>query len=899
MNERNAHGKARKAGRNKRMILSGSLPVSLSVSLASPASSKFKRRAPRGVRRRAFVFMACACLLLLAAQNSLAGARRLVLVKADGLSQDVIERFVRERDPRTGKSLLPWFEHIFYERGTRLENFYVRGVSLSAPSWSLLDTGQHLQIKGNVEFDRLTLHSYDYLNFIPFWLGTAGKVRVDMPGAELLDELGIPLLVDSYPYDERHISFQLYQRGTRWTTLERGLKNRVLTRTPRELFDEWLVEFDGRNMVMEQLEREVLQKLKDPRIRYLDFYTTEFDHAAHHNRDRATQLVALQELDGIVGRIWTTIEATPLAAETALVLVSDHGTNSNERIYSQGFNLVKLLASHAGGGHHVITKRRLLSDYALKSLYPLVPLITTTTEDSYYLEGQSTDYPTALVDFDGNERASVHLRHSDLNVLHILLGELRGKKLSPALARAATDAFFQTIEAHRADWQKLHAHLQEELDALRRLIERERAVVAAQPKEWTRADADAGRDQEARRAKARADSWATDERKYAEYARTLSNLLSLRRENFDAARINIPDIIAKGAMGEQNTVGELRNYAVGVAPGGLALSPDGSLDMSRSFARINYPALLRGARARNNVQNGVDSRPVDFVATRVAAEALTDAYGKDFRADEAVWLYRGEDAQALVLARHERDGELRLRYVPVANLRQEPGGVIRYERAEWRAELPLKIWEDAKLALPSGERREDWLDRWHTDLEWLRALHLTTYSNGLVGLQEHFGRHATPATETDVPGLSADEKLIRRFRRRQRLLVETDMLVLANDHWNFDVRGFNPGGNHGSFFRVSTHASLMLAGGAATGIPRALVVREPYDSLSFVPTILALTNQLPPTRISPVKYGDRPRPYPGRIINELFDRQQKLPARPAEGAAATPTGARTKAEVSP
>ncbi|HYG09181.1 MAG TPA: alkaline phosphatase family protein, partial [Pyrinomonadaceae bacterium] len=725
-----------------RAISSGS-PSVLPASFTSPSP---RRRLPLIARRRALVFVACASLCLLAAQNTYAAARRLVVVKVDGLSQSVIDRFVAERDPRTGKSLLPWFEHVFYERGTRVANFYVRGVSLSGPSWSLLDTGQHLQIKGNVEFDRLTLHSYDYLNFIPFWLGTAGKVRVDMPGAELLDELGIPLLVDAYPYDERHISFQLYQRGTRWTTLERGLKNRFLTRTPRELFDEWLVEFEGRNIVMDQLEREVLEKLKDPRIRYLDFYTTEFDHAAHHNRDRATQLVAMQELDRIIGRIWTTIEATPQASETALVVVSDHGTNTDERVYSQGFNLVKLLASRAGGGHHVITKRRLLSDYALKGIYPLVPLITTTTEDSYYLKGQSTAYPTALVDFDGNERASVHLRNSDLNVLHILLEELRGKKLSPALARAATDAFFQTIEAHRADWQQLHTNLLEELSALRRLVERERALVAAQPKEWTKADADAGRDKEARRAKARADSWATDERKYAEYARTLSNLLSLKRENFDASRINIPDHIAKGAMGEANTIADLRNYVVGVGAGGLALTPDGSLDMRRSFTRINYFALLRDVQVRNNVQGGVDSRPVDFVAVRVPAEALTDAHGKDFRADEAVWLYRGEDTQALLLARHERGGELRLRYVPVANLRQQPGGAILYERAPWRAELPLKIWEDAMLSLPAGERREDWLDGWHTDLEWLRALHLTTYSNGLVGLQEHFGRHATPAT---------------------------------------------------------------------------------------------------------------------------------------------------------
>jgi hypothetical protein len=840
----------------------------------------------------------CVCLLL-AAKTSFAQARRLVLVKVDGLSQTMVDRFVRERDPRTGKSLLPWFEHIFYERGTRLANFYTRGMSLSAPSWSLIDTGQHAQIKGNVEFDRLTLHSYDYLNFIPFWLGTAGKVRVDMPGPELLDELGIPLLVDSYPYDERHISFQLYQRGTRWTTLERGLKNRFLTRTPRELFDEWLVEFEGRNIVMEQLEREMLEKLKDPRLRYLDFYTTEFDHAAHHNRDRETHLVALQELDRILGRIWTTIQQTPQASETAVVVVSDHGTNTDERIYSQGFNLVKLLGSRAGGGHHVITKRRLMSDYALKSIYPLVPLITTTTEDSFYLKGESTAYPTALVDFDGNERASIHLRHSDLNVLHILLTELQSKRLSPARTRAAIDTFFQVIEEHRTDWQKLHTHLLEELGALRRLIEREHALAAEQPKKWTKADADAGRDQVARRINARVDSWATDERKYAQYAATLSNLLSLKRENFDASRLRIPDLIAKGAMGEQNTLRDLQNYTVGLQTGGLTLAPDGSLDRDRSFARVNYLALLRESKVRNNVQADVDSHPVDFVALRVPAEQLFDAQGKDLRADEAVWLYRSEENQALILVRHGRGGELLLRYVPVAHLRQRPDGSIQYERIPLRAGLPLKIFEDARLLLPANERRENWLDGWHSDLDWLRALHLTTYSNGLVGLHEQLGRHLAPAMEADVPGLSPDEQLIRRFRRRQRLLVETDLLILANNHWNFDVRGFNPGGNHGSFFRISTHSTLMLAGGERTRIPRALVIREPYDSLSFVPTILALTNQLAlPDEISPAKF-DAPatRPYPGRIINELFDAKQP-PARPLTDTAGT--GERTrKTEAAP
>src|SRR5436190_2870629 len=247
-------------------------------------------------------------LLGLAPNLANAQANRLVILKFDGLPYDTVDRFVRERDPRTGKSQLPWIDHVFYERGTRLANFYVRGASLSGPSWSLLETGQHLQIKGNVEFDRFTLHTYDYLNFIPFWIANVGGVRVDMPGAELLDEVAVPLFFDSYPYDERYISFQLYQRGPRWTTLERGLKNYFTGPSPREFFDEWQLGLSRRGLINGQQERELIAKLQDPKVRYLDYYTTDFDHAAHHNRDRATQLAALQELDALLGRVWMGIQ---------------------------------------------------------------------------------------------------------------------------------------------------------------------------------------------------------------------------------------------------------------------------------------------------------------------------------------------------------------------------------------------------------------------------------------------------------------------------------------------------------------------------------------------------------------------------------------------------------------
>jgi hypothetical protein len=850
----------------------------------SPLAAVEARRRQRGAAALATRFYILVLVALVVAAShapALAAARRVVVLKVDGLPFPTLDRFVRERNPRTGKSQLPWIEHVFYERGTRLANFYVRGMSLSGPSWSLLDTGQHLQIKGNVEFDRLTLHSYDYLNFFPFWLANASGTRADMPGVELLDEMGLPLLADAYPYEERYLSFQLFQRGTRWTTLQRGMQNRVTSRSPRELLDEWTIGIDARDILTEQQERELVSKLTDPRIRYLDFYTTDFDHAAHHNNDRATQLEPLRRLDALVGRVWAAVHQTPLGPETVVVLVSDHGTNSDESVYSQGYNVVKLLGSREGGGHHVVTKRRLLSDYAIKGVNPLIPLVHTTTAETFYLKGQSTKYPTALVDFDGNERTSIHLRDADLNLLHILLLELRRDDLAPAARRAATAAFFAVLDGRRAEWRRQVAEMNEELGALGRTIERQRAAAEALPKRWTKEDRDAGRDREAQRVVARLSIWRAQQHQYSAYARTLDSLLALAPASFNPRAVRIEEVIAPGAMGDANTVHGLQNYPVGLGPAGLVLAPDGSLDLERSFERVNYFRLLGGIAVRNNVQRGVSNRPVDFIAVRLGSAAFDAVAGEnpsdDLRADEAIWLYASESSQALLLARGE-GSSLRLRYLPIKGLRQDAAGRVAFERAEWGPDLPLKLWEDERLLPPAGVGREAWLAGWHTDREWLRAAHMTAYPNAVAGLHEQLARHRVESTEHTAAGLSEDERLLRRFRARQRRLVEADLLVLANHHWNFDVRGFNPGGNHGSFFRASAHATLLFAGGERAAVPAGLVVAEPYDSLSFMPTVLALSGQLQDEgRPVPVLWRQGFRQFPGPLIAEIFDGRASTP----------------------
>ncbi|MGQ0763693.1 MAG: alkaline phosphatase family protein [Acidobacteriota bacterium] len=795
-----------------------------------------------------------------------AQAKRVVVLKVDGLPYPTVDRFVRERDPQTGKSRLPWFEHIFYQNGTRLTNFYVRGMSLSGPSWSLIDTGHHLQIKGNVEFDRYTFHTYDYLNFIPFYIKQAYRGNVDMPGTEVIDLLGMPLLMDAYDNYQRLPGPQLYGRGARLATLQRAGQAQI-SKNPMQLAQEFYVGLDLRHTVFSQFERELIEALNDPRIRYLDLFDMSFDHAAHHTNDRESHLAVLRKFDALLGRVWTGIEKSPLASETVLVVVSDHGFNTDERVLSQGFNLVKLLGTRAGGGHHVITKRRLLLDYSIKGINPFVPPIVTTTSQTYYLKGQSTDYSTVLLDFDGNERAGLHLRNSDLNVLHILLQQLQRKNLTTDKRQAAMNAFFAVIARNRAVLGEELTQIDQEVAALRRATEAERARCESQPKKFSVEDREMGRDDNARRICIHVTQWTEMAAKYAVYVGAMRRLLSLHAETFVPAKLKIEELIPKNAMGRRNSIHNLQNYVVGLGSAGLVLKSDGSLDVERSFVRINYFDLLKRQTVRNNVQPGISNAPIDFLATRIPREWLSQSLADDLRPDgDPIWLYGGPDRQVLILPRGEGTGQLHLRYLPIADLAQDEQGTIRFERIDWGADLPLRIFEDARLDTKGGDRAA-WLDSWHTDVEWLRALHKTQYSNALIGLHEQFTLHVAPNTDVNSVGISEDERLMRSLRRRQRRLAETDFQVFANNHWNFDVRGFNPGGNHGSFFRISTQSTFMLAG---DGVPRGLAVNEPYDSLSVVPTILTLTGNLKSDNSPSEDLSKRGFvKFPGRVVIEI------------------------------
>jgi hypothetical protein len=369
---------------------------------------------------------------------------------------------------------------------------------------------------------------------------------------------------------------------------------------------------------------------------------------------------------------------------------------------------------------------------------------------------------------------------------------------------------------------------------------------------------------------AQVETWTREHLEYTTYMAAIERLMALTKETL-ARPLKMEEYVPAGAMGERNTLRELQHYVTGLSAAGLVLTAEGTLDMERSFSHLDYLSLLTGVRVRNNVQPLVGNRPVDMVTLRVPCSSLSATDPTEFQADSCVWMTAGEDSQALLLSRTDGSGRVQLRYVPVARLVQDAAGVVHFDRQAWRAGLPFRMFEDPAVDLPPGVGREEWFDGWHSDLEWVHAVHRARYSIGIVGLHEQMAPHPWAALDVDEPGIETNERLRRRYRLRQRALAEPDLLIMASDHWNFDVRGFNPGGNHGSFLRVSTHATFMVAGGRATGVPQGLEVTEPYDSLSFMPTMLSLTGRLEADNEPTEALRRRGfRKFPGRVIQELL-----------------------------
>lgn len=829
---------------------------------------------------------------------------RLVVVKYDGLPPALVDRFVRRTDPRTGRSVLPWIERLFYTSGVRFDDFTSRGASLSEPSWTILDTGQHGVIKGNFEVDRNTGNVQYYLDFVSFYADAARFRRVYPVSVETLDASGTPLLSDAFRANERETGIQLNRRGTKFNDFLRvGLG--PVKGPVKERLGDLLVGVDFHRAYDDATREAFLKAVRDPAIRYADIYYANVDEVIHDDNSETGILEAVRRADRLLGETYAAIEASGAADRTVLAVVSDHGLtfDLNGR-YSQGVNLVAYLAKPELGANTVLAHDAPRANYSLKrSIFkPWLETAVVQPAERPYVANRP-ERVTCAIDYDGNERAMLQLRDPDLNRLELLVGALREGSLDAPKRAAASAAVMRIVERHRAAWIADAARLREEIGALARVgtaaaadAKRLHELVEAHRRDKDGApdgrpplppfgglagnnESDRWEDLAQSEKEKRAEAWRSEN--YAEQYRAVAASLERRaaaRSASDLVDAPVEDVFGAFDLGDRPSTADLLDYPAGLA--GVALDASGDLDESATFVHVDYLRKLSEIRVRNAVRTDTTTAPVAYTTTRLPVDAtVKTAVARGVlsaddaaRVGSAYLVYGDDDDQIVLFVAGARDASGPVRAVPVSRFAADAvTGEVTFESASWRAGLPFGLFEDDALATGDVDRTA-WLSAFHTDREWLAATSRTASGLGVPNLVEvlscDYREGYAAAAKRDA---TDDERLVRRFELRRRDAAMGDIFLEAAPHWNFDVKDFNPGGNHGGFGRQSMHAVFWMHGGPETRVvPGPLVVAAPYDGLDFAPTVFeaagVTTNGALPVEL--ISGGFRA--FPGRVATEAL-----------------------------
>ncbi len=868
------------------------------------------RRAVAHVRRGVAVCVVLVASAGICAQSAPAAeplvTTRLIVIKVDGLPQDTVDRFVHTPNPRTGRSFLPWIERLFYQQGVRFQNFYCSGMSLSEPSWAIIDTGRHSLIKGNFEVDRHTGDTADHLNFFNFYYEAARHRRVYPDAVDSLDAARIPLLSDAFRFEERETGIQLLRRGTKfYDFLEVGLK--PFSGPVSERVGDLLVGVDFHQAYADTTREAFIKGVEDPELRYVDYYNADVDGTIHDDNSDEAILEALQNLDRVIGQCYAALVRSHSEDRSVIAVVSDHGsTYADEGVYSQGINLISYLTRREFGAHNILTRQGPLSYYSLEGT-PLKLRMpapqTSSSRESYFLADRKSQI-TCAMDFDGNERAQIHFREPDLNRLQMLLQALRGVGLDEPQRVAAGNAALAIIDRHREEWTSERAAIREELDALQRTLTADEAEVARiEPvllrERWAVKNgtyrpgaalapyggqsmintSDRLNDLEQRYRELRARVWQYNKtlEEYGNYLETLGFRLSIT-STADLAKYSADQLFGERDLGDRLTAADLLAYPAGLDK--IVVAQDGSLDERATFVHINYFESLSGIRVRNSIRKELGTAPVDFVAAdipvadarRAAAVAgIADLAAATDLASVRI-VYTSADEQVLLIERDTADRGRLVTLVPVRQFRLDPmSGSVTFDAGTWKPGLPFRLYEDPMLDT-GGKDRVAWLSEGHTHLEWLNAAHRTAEGLGPEALCEALSTDYIAAFErAEARDTTADARLVRRFELRRREAVATDVFLHANPHWNFDLKDFNPGGNHGGFGRASMHGTFWLHGGQQTRIrPGPLVIDAPFEGLDVVPTLLEAAGLTTNGEIPITLLSGGFRALPGRVASQAF-----------------------------
>lgn len=805
-----------------------------------------------------------------------AGAR-LILVKIDGMPGLLLEAMLdpgsaaarRLPDPAmfqlayrracqaTGREiLLPNLTHYFSRQGIRCE-MRSSTLTLSGPSWAVIDTGQPGIVKTNSYFNRYSGLLRNYLDQFREVYGLALGQTKRTTALWQLDLLGIPVMADAFPPRRTWQSIQLYCRerpveqiaeiakvlagagektGNPLKILRNHLKAKVYSPDYQELSDQVMV-----NILAEKIRR--TDPDGKPAYEFLSVLLTALDHQLHVDPDYHILMHWFTKIDGWLGKIMDAVLAGPASDRSLVVIVSDHGLDFDpgRTCYSlpvNGWLREPVLGGHTifepvvEDLHHAITVPVPGLDYnrVMESLHSPYGKSVPYGEDGYW---------TAFADNSGNLRFDAFFRNSGLNELHLLL--LEGKRLAghpPGLRQVYS--VFREVAGRNQTW------IEEAIRQGEQCVHAYRRSIQSLTEKPDPENADAVK------------RFRREIEEMERVSRALRRLLETgagyhQFEEWCRSSLPVSTLIPKGYLGPVNTVAQLVRYTTGWEEGPEFRWREGGVP---AFRRLNYPRQLTGFQASNASAYG-NPHPFAMVAARDRNPVPVTAPNRPWR--QVVRLWFAPDGRCGELL---EDEEGQLCYRPAGNggdpapfAAVSSGSVPRPDQHTVAAEPPLA-------------------NRW---LEWRQWVLLADeYPEAMVPviLADLYRENFQPVLDHNrrwLPGAGENPELDLtgsiRFHFEQQ---ESDLRVWTSRGWNVNSNSHTPGGGHGGFSKLETQVVFALWGGAWFPLRRGGYLAGASTTLDVAPTLFSLLGMLDDQgRVQPREgtgWGETALPLPGRVL---------------------------------
>jgi hypothetical protein len=823
------------------------------------------------------VFLIIGALLCLPVAAETEAAPKLVLIKLDGLSWFVLEAAIDPSGPATDRIpspemfrdahdyfqsvlgrrvLLPNFQTYFFQEGVRTRTMYSGTLTLSTPSWAMIDTGQPSIVKTNSDFNRFSGRLIFYLDQVresrDLLLKGAGKTTALWQ----LDLLGVPILIDAFPPDRSWTAIQPYYRQRPHDQLSHMGRYLVTRgqpgRNPFSLLRRHLkgtvhdLDYPEKNdeVVAKLAARKVLERVEG-RERH-DVISAAFftiDHQIHLDADYRNILTWLIQLDSWIGEIMAAVQSSGRSRDTLVAIASDHGLDFDPVHINYAFPINRWLRDPRFGAHNTLATLVENSAHALST--PIRGVDFNRLYESHHspygkkAPAGEKGYVTAFTANNGNPRFDAFLRNSDLNRLHLMLMEIRRLRRDSNRLEMIYPVFSEHLDSARHWLTEEAARAEAACIALDHQVE----TLEADPTPYSMDSARRFREEAL---------------EYRWVLGGLNKLLSIPEDRDDwlrwaRSRFKISDLIPKRFIGPPNNLEQLRHYVCGWEEEADVRWTE----QPAAFKTIDYPELVAGFRATSPNAYG-NPYPFAFFSARLPLDQVSLETDQPLR--QVVWLKFSQGRGEALVAESESG---HLLYQPILPLTSGSSG---YAARPDPASDPLDY---AGLA-----------GRWLTPRQWGDETEANEYSVVPVILADLFRENYeffldSPHLEERLSALAPDRReeylSALRFRFQQKTC---DFRVWTNPGWNVNTNAHTPGGSHGAFKPLETRTVFAVWGGSNFPLKRGGLVEGTFFTYDIVPTLLNAVGKLdsggqiiPAAGALPPSYFP---PLPGAVI-PLFE----------------------------